>query len=831
MRIGFDANALFSPTSKNRGIGNYCTAMLSDLVRRFPQHEFFMLNLCDSCSFAPFVEGCDNFSEQYFYVPSMLDGADREAIRALYGDIVSSFVAEHDLDLFLVTSPFDNLFPVYSRDWFGNTAVAVIVYDIIPYIFKERYLPTPELMNDYYMPCVDFLRTADRLCVISQSVKDDLCSYLGFDGGTIDVIWGAVSESFCVREPDEQLRRSLCERFGIRGEFIICTGGDDHRKNIDGLICAYSDLSAELRRRYQLVVVCKLSTESQEKYTRLARSHGVGNDVILTNFVSDEELIELCNMASLCAFVSKYEGFGMPIVEAWQCDTPVVTSNCSSLVQIAGDAAVIVDPHDRRSITDGLSLALAPEELQRLTQKGRERMKLYTWERVAAALMDSFGNIDISRPRRRIAMFSPMPPMHSGIADYTFDIADGLRELYDIDLFVEDIGKVDPLPDGMTGVQMYPHRSYRRESYDHTIFQMGNSDFHFYMYPYIEKGTDIVVLHDLNLTNSMRLYTSVNQSPQTMERWLHEDFPTLPAHAAYDDTYPLVLNGFVTNHAKKLIVHSGYSKRELLRRDFSRQVRFLPMYARIEPMRDKVQARRELGLPENAVIFAAFGHIYTTKRSIPSLEGFYRFLDRYSESEAHLVFAGEVSEHIREEFYGAIERLGLADKATVTGYTDMDTFLRYIDAADMCLSLRYPYNGETSGSLTRVLAKGVPVMVNDIGSFAEIPKECCVRLPDVAAMTEQQEQDAIADAMLDFASDAAARRSLSEGARRFAEERLELSVVVRRLARYIDEPVRSGAPMELYDRLIAHERGCGGGRLGLLLDSIAYSKNPFGDEY
>ena len=206
MRIGFDANALFSPTSKNRGIGNYCTAMLSDLVRRFPQHEFFMLNLCDSCSFAPFVEGCDNFSEQYFYVPSMLDGADREAIRALYGDIVSSFVAEHDLYLFLVTSPFDNLFPVYSRDWFGNTAVTVIVYDIIPYIFKERYLPTPELMNDYYMPCVDFLRTADRLCVISQSVKDDLCSYLGFDGERIDVIWGAVSDSFCVREPNEQLR-------------------------------------------------------------------------------------------------------------------------------------------------------------------------------------------------------------------------------------------------------------------------------------------------------------------------------------------------------------------------------------------------------------------------------------------------------------------------------------------------------------------------------------------------------------------------------------------------------------------------------------------------
>ena len=117
-------------------------------------------------------------------------------------------------------------------------------------------------------------------------------------------------------------------------------------------------MPTELKEQYQLVIVCKLSQEAVDGFMKLAKESGAEGRVICTNFVTDEELLIFYNLAHLTAFPSKYEGFGLPVVESWACGTPVLTSNNSSLVEVGGDGAVLVNTNDVSDITRGLVQAL-----------------------------------------------------------------------------------------------------------------------------------------------------------------------------------------------------------------------------------------------------------------------------------------------------------------------------------------------------------------------------------------------------------------------------------------------------------------------------------------
>ncbi|RKJ22013.1 glycosyltransferase, partial [Butyricicoccus sp. 1XD8-22] len=126
---------------------------------------------------------------------------------------------------------------------------------------------------------------------------------------------------------------------------------DDFRKNIEGLIVAFSKMPQSILHEYQLVVACKLSEASEAYYYEVAKKHNVRDRIILTNFVPTNHLILLYNLAHVVAFPSKYEGFGLPVVESMACGTPVLTSNNSSLGEISEGAAVLVDPFDINDIT------------------------------------------------------------------------------------------------------------------------------------------------------------------------------------------------------------------------------------------------------------------------------------------------------------------------------------------------------------------------------------------------------------------------------------------------------------------------------------------------
>lgn len=804
MNIAFDAAALLGLDSKNRGIGNYTDSQFRTLLNLDYENHYFFFNVFEDEHYFDCEELKNRLREDDYICTKDRKFIGSSGFSNCYGQLVKSYIEKNQIDVFYITSPFDGSIPVYRKEWMGNAAVVATVYDIIPYIMKKKYFPNEDSFK-WYKERVEMLRWMDRILVISQSVKDDLVSYLHFNPDKIDVIWGAPSSMFKKIDIDIETERTLREKFHITDPFIMCTGGDDERKNIAGLIEAYSRISPQLISQFQLVVVCKLQPVSVERYTRLAQEKGVLGRVVLTNFVTNEELVSLYNLADLVAFPSKYEGLGLPVLEAWACGTGVVTSNNSSLGQIAGDAAITVDPDSVSSIAKGLEKALNGN-LKLLAKKGGERLPLYTWEQVAKDTLAAIRSAEQVKKREkrdekkeqnhRIAFFTPLPPLESGISDYSVDIINALAESFDIDIYIDK--GYTPKVSFPPNVTVYSHAGYkaRRKNYLETVFQVGNSLFHTYMWSYIRDFGGLVVLHDYNLhgvvqvfsldkPNNQKEYLSLiaeDLSEEQCEKCLQASTSWSMLDAVKQE---MEVNGFISNYADKIIVHSDEAKRKLLERNIARDVRRIRHYAKIEPNTDSFAAKSKIGFPGGSIMIGVFGHIHQTKRTIPILQAFAKLSEENEKVE--LVFCGKLNKNLEVDFHHTVSKLNIGDRVRVTGYVDLNGFLDYMNAADICLNLRWPYNGETSGSMMRLLAKGKCAVVNEIGSFSEIPDDAVVKLPSAEYLTEEQEVAYIYEALQKLCADEDIRKGIGQRARHFAEAELDLKHIAHQYETFIYE--------------------------------------------
>jgi len=837
MNVAIDATAILGPMSKNRGIGNYAFDLFKTMIENDPDNQYFFFNLIEEYSLSEQLNHPGNVHDCFFYTGENHFLINDSRYKAVIGDIIRNFIDEHQIDVFLVTSPFESTVVTYEKEWFENTKVISIVYDIIPYVMKEQYLATKEMYR-WYMERVEMLRWMERCLVISQSVKDDMVKHLNFDPEKIDVIYGATSGKFFKTTLSDEQKNEILSKFNIGDRFIMCLGGDDKRKNMDALVMAYAKMPRELIDNYQLVIVCRLSDETLNRLLTLSRENGVSGRVVFTNFVTDEELLRLYNMASLMAFPSQYEGFGLPIVEAWACGVPVLTSNNSSLGEIAGDAAVLVNPFDVNDITRGLVTALQDDVLSDLAARGEVRVKEFTWQRSANLVFSALGKIDFSsrdqKPAKRIAFFTPLPPIKSGISDYSVDIVNALSAYYDIDVFID--GGYQAQCTLADNVRVFNHHKFSPKNYKTVIYQVGNSPYHTYMFSYIQKCGGIVELHDENLHLIADHYATYTLHDKALYRkYLLEDYSKEQVDALFRDARKLhsrekaeemPLNGFVTNYADRVIVHSRGAKENLLRKNIHRQVETILHYAKVEPLEEGGKANAALGLPHDSVVIAAFGFIQETKRPLPALKAFGRVCAQYP--NAHFCFVGEPDEPTDKLIKTYLKQNDdLKGKVTVTGYVDLDRFRQYIDATDICINLRHPYNGETSGSLMRILAKGKCVIVNDIGSFGEIPDDCCVKIPAVSSLSEEEEVDAIYGAMTRLIADADLRQSYGKNAYKYAQDNLDIPIVVKQFVKVIESNRRPALNEEMLSSIIRRLRGQGyrHEQVKALAETLAYSKN------
>lgn len=440
---------------------------------------------------------------------------------------------------------------------------------------------------------------------------------------------------------------------------------------------------------------------------------------------------------------------------------------------------------------------------------------------------------------KRLAFFSPLPPMKSGISDYSTMLVSGLSRHYEIDAFIDDGYDAPPQVEGIARVFNHGEYFRRRKDYSATVFQMGNSLFHVYMLPYIKKFGGVVVLHDYNMHGTLYTMTAgIDRDMDEYEYLLRKDYPfdvvhdyveALKAGRTGPAAVAMPTNGFVTKYADKVIVHSFDSKKKLLAKNPALDVRQIFHLSTVAPTgkNERAYARSRIGLTTGDFVFTMFGIVSKAKRTIPVLKAFRRVLA--SHPAARLALVGEPTPEFRPLLEKAIAELGLQDSVIQTGFATPDVFLDHIRATDVCINLRHPYLGETSGAMIHNIAAGNAVIVNDIGSFGEVPAECCIKLPPVPEMKPEEEIEAIYGAMEKCLAEPDWLATLREKARGFAKENLSVEKCAEDYRNFIEKPVSKGfseAALSGMARFLVNAEGYEQATedIGALADTILYAK-------
>ncbi len=222
---------------------------------------------------------------------------------------------------------------------------------------------------------------ADRIIADSAYTKADILRFYSIPEERIDVV--PLGVEVPVRQKEEKEIQAAMLRYGIHAPYLLHVGRIERKKNLCRTLEAFSWIRKQHARRVRIVLAGTPGPGGEEVFETIERL-GLNEAVRLTGYVRQEDLPALYAGAMIFLFPSLYEGYGMPILEAMACGTPVLTSNVTSLPEVAGDAALQVDPLDVESISQGiLRLVEDPKLREEYIRKGFERAKTFTWERTA----------------------------------------------------------------------------------------------------------------------------------------------------------------------------------------------------------------------------------------------------------------------------------------------------------------------------------------------------------------------------------------------------------------------------------------------------------------
>ena len=378
----------------------------------------------------------------------------------------------------------------------------------------------------------------------------------------------------------------------------------------------------------------------------------------------------------------------------------------------------------------------------------------------------------------RIAWFSPLPPSASGIAAYSAELLPLLRAAgLHLDTFTE------------ANAHDFVWR-HRRNAYDVTVFQMGNAACHDYMWAYLFRYPGVVVLHDAQLHQARALYLTKRWQPRRAD-YLAEfraNHPHAPA-----DLAELVAMGkmggtmfqhwphirLVIESARMTIVHNARLAADLCEAYPAANIQTIEMgvgdpLARSEDRPLQGWVRHKHGIPDEAVVIAAFGGVTPEKR-IPEI---LRALSAVAPQQPrlHLMLVGAAAAHY--DVTADARAWHVADRVHVVGFVPDDVLADYLLAADVCACLRWPTNRETSASWLRCLAAGRPTLITDLAQLADVPTLDPRGWRALDASGASREAVAVAIDLLDedhslqlaferLADDARLRRELGQAARRW----------------------------------------------------------------
>ncbi len=372
----------------------------------------------------------------------------------------------------------------------------------------------------------------------------------------------------------------------------------------------------------------------------------------------------------------------------------------------------------------------------------------------------------------RVALFSPLPPARSGIADYSEALIEPLRRRVDLQVF----GAASPAFDA-----------------DIALYQIGNNGFHDFVYETALKCPGVIVLHEANLHH---LIADLTIKRGDWDAYLREcEFDGGPEARKFaervrqlevgPDYDGLLMIRRLLERSRGVIVHSKFVETEVRKAGFTGPVAVIPHGAWI-PESDRNGWRVKLGLDEFQPLVGIFGFLKPYKRIAESLRAFRR-LTRIMPT-ARMILVGEPHPEFPVE--AMIRSMNLSAHVRVIGFVSPEEFTGYLGACDVVLNLRYPTVGESSGSMLRALGLGKPVLVSEVGAFAEFPEDVCLKVPVGAG-----EEDLIFEYLNLLCSRPEVRRELGDRARAYVEQQCNWTAVAGWYAEFL-ESVIVGRPWQ-----------------------------------
>lgn len=380
----------------------------------------------------------------------------------------------------------------------------------------------------------------------------------------------------------------------------------------------------------------------------------------------------------------------------------------------------------------------------------------------------------------RIAWVSPLPPMASGIADYSFELLPLVSESASVDAVCPTSSQFRH-PKTPAGISLVDPSVFLRDasSYDATFYHLGNNPFHEFVYKTALERPAVAVFHDFVL-HHLIAHLYVETSTPDVERYrslMEAEYGPAGARAvelkrsgvATDfEKFLFPLNAHVATRARAIVVHNEESRRRLEQVAPTVPVTVIPHHAGAPPPQavglSRQAARERLGLPQEAFIVGHFGFITRPKQPSAVIGGFARLASEHRDSLLVMTGADRTGGGLDR----LIEKHGVSDRVRVSGFVDLVRFYLHLKAVDAIVTLRYPTAGETSGTFARALAEGRAVIVSDVGSFSEIPSDVALKVE-----VDGDQPDEVGRHLLTLAEDASYRARLEDNARRYAATHLD----------------------------------------------------------
>jgi glycosyltransferase involved in cell wall biosynthesis len=372
MKIGFDLRSLSSGTVS--GVENYCVNLLHNLLHIDNQNEYLLFLNSFKNKNGDFGFGDFNYinsQTKQTRVPSkILNLAFMLGLKK-----VEDFIGEIDW-LFM---PNLNQFSIKPQ-----TKLAITVHDLSPIVTPEFYNLKRKIWHKFLNYKKAFNR-ANVLFAVSENTKNDLIKIFNIDPKKIVTAYPATSISLNSYQVHEETLREARSKYNLPGDYILFLNTIEPRKNLAGLIKAFEKINSNT----YLVIAGRLGWKYKKDFELIKNSKKFAK-IKYVGYVEENFKPALIKMAQALVYPSFYEGFGFQALEAMALNTPVVASQVTSLPEVAGGAAVLINPYDLNSLTNGLESILTDKNLRNiLIEKGAKQAQNFSWDKTAKLILEN----------------------------------------------------------------------------------------------------------------------------------------------------------------------------------------------------------------------------------------------------------------------------------------------------------------------------------------------------------------------------------------------------------------------------------------------------------